>query len=297
VGGAFGADFPGGLDFKVAEKYRHQYLPGSQEYGPGEDHDRGTTSLEIGYSIRDVLRVELAWFLNLYRFEDSADRERTENTVQADLYWRFRPRLSALVEAAWAGYAYDSNTVQDSTATQVALGLTWNVTAKSAGLFKAGYQWKKFDKEDAALGAEDGSYYTVSGGLRHFFTRRTTAEIEVARNSQESDFNQNPYYLRTRFRAGLAQRFTTKLYGRAALRFDRDEYPTATSYQNPFDPAGVWESGERTDDTISGSLTAGFEVLRWFSLELTYSRDQRTSSFDTFEYTAGQVSLSAKAAF
>lgn len=297
AGAAAGAQFPGGLSFKIADTHAQRYLVGSQEYGPGEDSSLNTLQATVAYAIRDALRLELSGLRNVYAYDSSAERERAESTLQADLYWKFRPGISALVEASVADYAYDSNRAQDGGATQVALGLTWDVTAKSTGFAKAGYQWKGYDEENLPLGIENASYFTLAAGVRHFFTRRTLAQLELARGSHESDFPENPYYLRTSLGASISQRFTPKLYGRANLRYARDEYPAETTYENPFDPAVGAQTGERADSVLTDGVAVGFDVTRWLALELAYAGERRTSNFDTFEYNDTRVSLSAKAAF
>lgn len=297
VGAAAGGDFPGGLSFKVSDRYDERYLVSSQEYGPGEDSTLNTLKATVGYTIREAFRLELVGARADYTYDLSADRERAEDSVQVDLFWKFLPRTSALVEGGWTGYAYDSATAQDNEAFQLALGLTWDVTARSTGFAKAGYQWKRYDTENVSVGTEDGDYFTASAGVRHQVSSRTAAELELSRASRESDFPGNPYFLRTGLSAGLSQRFTAKLYGRATARYSYDEYPNDTSYLNPYNPSVGFESGERTDKTIGGALTLGFDVLRWLTLEASVGGEQRNSSFDTFEYDAVRVTLSAKAAF
>lgn len=297
AGGAVGGDFPGGLNFKVSDRHAQRYLVSSQEYGPGEDSSLNTLTASVGYKIREVLRLELTGTRSAYAYDDSTDRERVENAAAADLYWKFLPHTSALVEVGYHDYAYDSNEAQDNTAASVAAGLSWDVTARSTGFAKAGYEWKSYAEEDAARGTEDGQYFTLSAGVRHQFTRRTAAELEVSRGSKESDFPENPYFLRTAFSAGLSQRFTAKLYGRIAARWSRDEYPNETSYRNPFDPEAGPQSGERDDKALGGSLTLGFDVTRWLALEAGVAAEQRTSNFETFEYDATRFTVSAKAAF
>jgi hypothetical protein len=297
VGATGGADFPGGLSFKIGDTHARQFLHATQEFGTGEYAALNTLRASAAYAIRDALRLEGSWLRNQYTYDRSKRRERTENTLQADLYWKFRPRVSALVEAAFSDYAYDSNTAQDGSATQLAAGLTWDVTAKSTGFAKAGYQWKRYDEESRVFGTENGNYFTLAVGVRHSFTQRTSAEVAVSRASFESDFPDNPYFLRTALDATLAQRFTAKLYGRARLRLGVDEYPNETSYVNPYDPFAVTESGTRDDKTLAGKLTLGFDVTRWLALEAAYGVERRNSNFDTFDYTDHQVSLSATAAF
>lgn len=297
IGAAAGADFPGGLSFKIGDTQSSRYLIGSQEYGPGEDSSLNTLRAAAAYAVRDVLRVELTGLRLAYTYDRSLGRERVESSLQAGVSWKFQPSISAVFEAGYAGYAYDSNTAQDGSAVQFALGLTWDVTAKSTGFAKAGYQLKRYDDENAARGIENANYLTVSAGLRHFFTARTMVQFDLSRASQETDFPENPYYLRTAVGVGFSQRFTAKLYGRAGLRYTGDEYPNQTSYANPFDPGSGRHTGTRSDGTINGSLAVGLDVTRWLAVELAYGGSQRNSNFDTFDYSDNQVSLSAKAAF
>lgn len=298
LGAAVGADFPGGLSFKIGDRQTARYLIGSQEYGPGEDSSLNSLRAMAAYSIRDVLRLEFTGLRTAYTYDRSLERERVESSLQAGVSWKFQPSLSAVFEAAYNGYAYDSNTAQDGSAVQLALGLTWNITAKSTGFAKAGFQMKQYADENAAAGIEGANYLTVSAGLRHFFTSRTLVQIDLSRASQESDFPENPYYLRTAVGASFSQRFTAKVYGRAGLRYSGDSYPNETTYANPYDATGTGLTvGKRSDGTLAGSLAVGFDVTRWLALEMEYGYDQRSSNFDTFDYNATRVSLSAKAAF
>ena len=297
VGAAGGADFPGGLSFKIADKHALRFLIGSQEYGAGEDLTVNNLTATVAYAIRSVLRLELSGIRTASTYDRSVQRDRVETTVQADLYWKFRPAISGIFETSYVVYGYDSNTAQDGSATQIALGLTWDVTAKSTGFAKAGFQWKRYDDQSQALGTENGSYYTLSAGMRHCFTPRTVLTLDLTRASQESSFKENPYYLMTTFDASLTQRLTSKLYARAGVRYGRDEYPNATSYDNPFDTSTGLESGKRTDTTLGASVSLGFDVTRWLSLELAYGGERRNSSFDTFDYDVNRVTLGARAAF
>ena len=295
-GAAVGADFPGGLSFKIADKYKQIYQTATQEFGVGEDYSENALTATVAYAIRDALKVELSGGRTAYTYDLSLNREYAETTVKADLYWKFRPAISALIEGSYAAYAYDSNSAQDSTETGVSLGLTWDVTAKSTGFAKAGYAWKSYDVQNASLGTEDGEYYTLSAGLRHSFTPRTVLVFDLSHASRESDFPENPYYLQTIVAANLSQRLTSKLYCRVNASYNNEAYPNATSYDNPYDPASGVETGKRTDKTLVGDLALGFNATRWLSFELTYAAESRSSNFDTFEYDQTRVSLSAKAA-
>jgi hypothetical protein len=187
--------------------------------------------------------------------------------------------------------------VQDSNETGVSLGLTWDVTAKSSGFAKAGYEWKSYDVQDPSNGTEDGEYYTLSAGLRHSFTSRTALRADISHSSQESDFPDNPYFLQTIVAANLSQRLTSKLYCRIGGSYINEEYPNETSYDNPYVPGPGLQTGERTDTTLTANVSVGFDVTRRLTLELAYDGEWRDSNFDTFVYDQNRVSMSAKAAF
>lgn len=289
AGGTFGAEFPGGLSFEVGDAFRRQYLTATQEFGEGEESSHNVARAKVGFAIRNAFRLEVAFFNNIFRYDRSKDRERDENDLQVDFFWRFLPKTSALVELAYDDYAYKSNTAQDNTALKTALGLTWDITSRSIGIVKAGYEWKSFQDENDALGYENGGYYVLTANMRHFFDKRTTGELEIGRASRESDFSDNPYYLRTSVGANVGRRFTHKLYGRLGLRLHRDAYPHETAYLS--------ETGDRTDNVVHGDAALGFDILRWLNLELSYAGERRSSTFDVFEYTDNKASLAVKATF
>ena len=251
----------------------------------------------VTYAIRNALRLELSGIRSELYYSVSDRRRRVESTVQADVYWKFRPTISGLLEGSYEDFGYDSNTAQNNTATQAALGLLWDVTAKSTGSAKLGYQWKSYGNQDPTIGTENSGYYTVALGLKHFFTPRTVLGIDISHASQESDFPDNPYFLRTAVDANLSMRLTSKTYARARAGYSYDEYPNEASFVNPFDKNAKVETDVRKETTFSCGVTLGFDVTRWLSLELEYGYGNRDSSFDTFDYEVNQVSLSAKAAF
>ena len=97
----------------------------------------------MAYAIRNTLRVELYGGRGrTLAYDISDDRDRVESLGRATCTGSSAPRSPRWSRGSYEAYAYDSNSAQDNNATQVALGLTWDVTAKSTGFAKAGYEWK-----------------------------------------------------------------------------------------------------------------------------------------------------------
>ena len=63
------------------------------------------------------------------------------------------------------------------------------------------------------------------------------------------------------------------------------------------DSVALTETQKRSESTLGGKLTLGFDMTRWLALELAYGAEERSSNFDTFDYTVTRASLSATAAF
>lgn len=297
VGAGAGAEFPGGLDFLLGARHEEEYLTTSQEFGAGETETIDTLSATVGYRVRDALRLQAGARRLEYDFERSRERDRVETILQGDAFWRFRPRTSAFIEVAVTRFDYDPREPLDNEETTIALGLTWEATSRSTAVLKGGYEWKRYDVGDAAIGAEDGDYFVLAASGRHEFTRRTTVELGASRGTYESDFAGNPYYLETAFSAALRQQFTTKIHGRVSARYAVDEYPNRVSYDNPYDSGDAPETGERTDRALEAELAAGFDVTRWLTLEAGATWERRTSSFATFAYDDTRLWVSARAAF
>jgi hypothetical protein len=313
-GGAVGADFPGGLSFKVDDRQEQKFLIGTQEYGVelapgepgsgllyilnGEDYLVNTLNARAAYAVRDTLKFELSGTRSAQDYSVSNDRDRVEGTVRGDVFWKFRPRTSAFVEGSYHDYAYDTNVAQDNNATQVALGVTWDVTAKSTGIVRGGYEWKRYEENSVVNGTEDGEYYTVQVGVKHSFTPRTVFNMDISRGSQESDFPRNPYFIRNTIDVSLMQRLSPKFYGRVSGRYGLEEYPNFASFDNPFAPLGAPpQTGVREDTGYAWSVALGYDLTQWLSFKAEYGMGQRNSNFDTFDYDVTRFTVGAKAAF
>ena len=148
----------------------------------------------------------------------------------------------------------------------VALGLAWEATSRSTALVKAGYEWKRYDAETRRSGPRTAN---TSSSPRAPATssraaRGSSSASPAGRTSRTSPGT--PTTSQTACSAGLRQRFTTKIDGRASLRYAVDEYPNAVAYDNPYDPVDVVESGERTDRTLEAEAALGFDATRWLTL-------------------------------
>lgn len=289
VHASFGAEFPGGLDFKIGDRYSMLWLSPSDQFGRGEQYTLNEFFADAGFSIQDRARFVADFFNNLYEYDDSTDRDRQENIIAGTFYWRFQPKTSALFELSYGDFAYDTNVVQDNTAVQAQLGLAWNVTGKSTGEFKFGYEWKDYEDESQ----DDGDFFVFTLGLAHSFSRATSTHVSASRSSVETDFVDNPYYISSIFKADLKQQFSGKTYGKALLSYRSDDYPTTVAIT--VDEVAL--SDDRQDDTLGFGLALGWDATRWLNIEAAYTYEDRDSTLDLFDYNDIIYSLALKGEF
>lgn len=281
VFGSLAGDFPGGLGFTVKDTYEWGWLLESFEFGEGEDYTLNEFLLDTHYTFHDKMRIRFEWVNWAYDYEISADRDRTENVLTGTIYRRVAPKTAALVALDYAIYDYDLNPAADNTSTQLSAGVTWEATDRGTALLQAGYEWKRYDNdldtegEDIAVD-KDGEYYTLGIGIRYIFGRGTNTSLDMNRRSVESDFQENPYFVRSSLDAGISQRLFSRFTLGAGAGVEWDDYPNETVI---------------CDDTIAREDTTGrvrgrlaFDLVRNISLAVEIEYSSRDSNFDIFDY-------------
>ena len=191
------------------------------------------------------------------------------------------PKTAALVALDYAIYDYDANPVADNTSIQLSGGVTWEASDRGTALLQAGYEWKRYDNEldtdgDGLAENNDGGYYTLGVGIRYLFGRRTNTRLSLERRSIESDFQDNPYFVRSTLGAGITQRLFNRFSLGGDAEFEWDGYPNETT---------ICEETRAREDTtgrITGRL--GFDLLRHVTLSASVELESRNSNFDVYDY-------------
>jgi hypothetical protein len=275
-------DFPGGLGLKLKDVYDVGYLLPSNEFGPGEDFKFNHLELGAYYTFNDDWRINLDYQNNWIEYEQTNERDRTEHIFYGGLYRRIASRTALGLGVGYSDYGYDDNVAADNTALDVTGTLIWDMTAKSQGTIRAGYEWKTYNLEK-----DDGNFWILAAGINYRPLRNTSTYLQVIRQTEESSFIDNPWYLHNAVELTVNQNLTKRLYLRGIGELWADDYPNEALYRG--------QLGQREDDAYRVEGRLGVRLYQGLSLEGRLGYQKRDSNFDDLDYneTTAMITLNA----
>jgi hypothetical protein len=210
-------------------------------------------------------------YLNNSDTTAAADRKAEE--FGGAFYWRVMPRTHLLAEARQTNIRYHTNTSQNSKEERVYGGVTWDATAATTGTIKVGRLTKRFDSDDS-------SESTTTWEAIVNWTPRTYSKVDFysARQTNES--------------TGLGRFILTSVTGVTWTHAWSSVFSTGVDARYTKDE---YQGFDRTDDTNSLGLRAGYKFRRWLTLGAEYTWTQRDSNLGTFDYDKNLFMLTATA--
>ena len=210
----------------------------------------------------------------------------TKNEVGFNLFYRFLPLTSALVEY---GYAHKNNLDKglpstDSDTNWVWLGLTWEATSKITGTIKGGYTYRDYDGD-----IDDFDGFGMKGDLNYKLTSYTTIGLNGFRKPVDTAVTEEegvygPYYVSTGGTLSVDHKLTHKISANAHVSYRNDDYEEEGLY------------GKRRDDDRYGlGVGVNYQVQDWLGCEVSYSYVDNDSNVEIEDYQtniiAGKISL------
>jgi hypothetical protein len=296
LGGSLGANFPGGLEFQVADLWRRQYLPTEAEFDIAEYFDANQFYVEVAYRFGDRIRLALEYTAIDFTYEESDDLDREEDIWALTLFYRVRPKVSVFLEGGYSELEYHRRPyyIKDNENLQFRGGVRWDFTAKSSGEFRLGMHWKDYQTGIS----KDERNVVATARLDHAFTDRTILGLELRRQTVESDYYishpedmGNPHYLSTRLGATLRQRFGWRVTGEVGVYYREDVYPNV-SHEHELN-----QTAKRDETALGFHLAGEMGFLNHFTLRLSFGQENRNSNLDAYDYRQRTLSLGLKAFF
>ncbi len=204
----------------------------------------------------------------------SLTRKHDRDTLHTGLtfYYRVMPKTLLLLETRRTGVDYHNETPGvfslDNSEWKYLVGGTWDATAKTTGVIKAGYAHKQFSDS----GRDDKGSFTwdaeVSWALRTYstFALRTGQELE---ESTGDDSFIDTRFVNLTWDHAWNDRMKTEL----AYGFANEEYDLTN----------------RKDDTSSFSAGVSYDVSRWLALGFDVEHVERDSNQSAFDYDNNSV--------
>jgi hypothetical protein len=180
------------------------------------------------------------------------------------LLYRLGTRSLALGEFRNAKANYGSSlSTESNTEKRYYVGLTWDATAATTGIFKLGRMTKDFDAAGRS-GYEGGSW---EGTLRWTPLTYSAVDLLTSRATADSTGFGN-YSLITTNNVSWNHKWTGSLSTRAALGVVKTDFGGTT----------------RSDSASNYSLTMDYSVLRWLKVGVDWAGTDNTSNVPTAEF-------------
>lgn len=234
------------------------------------------TQQSIGQLVLGMDHREYRYTNNLQGYRD-VDRNRLTGTF----FYRIAPKTRLLFQASLGDYDYITKSQfpdQSSKETFYLAGVEWDITAKTSGSFKLGYQGKNFDQK----------VYSDITGLSYILDMTwkpntySTIKIAASRMTQESSQLFTSAFVTNTYSVDAEHEITPRTKLKAAYAYDNDDIVTVRN---------------RTDKRHNIVLGVEHSLLTWLSIGLDYQFIERSSDFEIYEYQANIIGLSLTTTF
>ncbi|AZD08516.1 Capsular polysaccharide synthesis enzyme CpsB [Pseudomonas chlororaphis] len=200
------------------------------------------------------------------------DKERNTTGLTTTWYHRIGSNTRGLLEYDHTNLDYQApNSTRSSKSNAVFAGAVWDITAKTTGKVRVGYEKKDFDSSeskdlDNPTWKVDMQWKPRTYSTFTFVARQALAEGDDGADAVKSTFTQ------VGWRHGWTERITTV----AQAGFGRY----------------VYEGQSRTDDLQDYNLAVVYAMRRWLDIELGYRLRDNDSDADNESFTRNVVQIS-----
>ncbi len=222
---------------------------------------------ELGYS----------QFTRKYSDEIYNTLDYSEDMYSFTGYYQLFPKTQALLEYDHGIIDYSKDSTRDGDYNQVRVGFKGELTGKTVGLVKLGYQARDYD----TAGKTGFDNFVAECGVTTKLSERTQLDLIYNRTAIESTYTPNNYYDTNAVSLILTQKLIGNFSARGSFNFDRNEYPEADT------------TGKKRRDTIwTGKLGLGYDIKDWVKAEISYEYKEDVSNIDIKDYNRNLTSIS-----
>ncbi len=207
--------------------------------------------------------------------------DRNKVSLSSSFYYRIAPNTRIPFEISITDYDYQntaSATNPGNNEYRYLTGITWDVTAKSTGIFQFGLLEKKYDSPLF----NDTSIVIVQLDGEWKPNTYTKIMFGTLRNSQESSQPFLPAYTKNQLYSEITHMITPR------TRFLLDARYTAAKANNP---AAI------NNDRVNIRIEAEHNLLRWLYAGIGYNFVERNSGRDAFNFKTNILTLKIRAQF
>jgi hypothetical protein len=305
VGGAVDLDFPMGLTFNLSDYYADAQIPRKGPTIPGLSgptdpfrdlpYQANDLNARAKYRFVDRWAVEARYNYYDYAYKNSYDESGSykRNLYGGSLYYRFTPKIDALLDYNYSTVDYKTSTIDDNRNQAAYLGVTFDPTSKLKGYLKLGYAQKEYD-QDLPNRNNNFSIFSVLIDLVYSLSRYDEFKLTGYRLPEE-DVDTNAPFVNTY--AVLGYRHKLAWNEKVSLTANVG-YGTKKFEQSTVDLNGLNTALQTRDDKQwFGGVGIGYAMQTWLTFGLNYAYINNDSNFRNYTYQANTVWFNAIVAF
>ena len=201
-----------------------------------------------------------------------------ENIYTDTAYYQVFPKTKALFEYNYGAIDYTRDDTRDGHYNQARIGLKGDITGKTTGIVKAGYQSREYDTQ----GRRGYNNFVSEIGLISKLSERTELTARFISTALESTFENNSYYNNNSFGLGLNQGLIGNYSLVGSFSVDRNIYPEES-------PTAL---KKRKDTIWTGGIGLEYQAKDWVKTGINYEYTRDNSNIDIKEYERSQIMAS-----
>ncbi|MFH0855468.1 MAG: outer membrane beta-barrel protein [Candidatus Omnitrophota bacterium] len=214
-------------------------------------------------------------FLKVFSNNSYEGYDYNEDVFTDTVFYQLFPKTKALIEYNYSDIGYIHDKTRDGSYNQVRVGLKGDLTGKTVGIVKVGYQNRQYDTE----GMDGFENFVAEIGLLTQFSERTQLKISFIDTAIESIYSNNNYYNNNSLLIELNQKLWERFNFTGSLGVDRNLYPEK-------DPT---LDKKRRDTIWTGDFGLEYQAKDWVKLGINYQYKQDLSSIDAQDYKRSQI--------
>lgn len=257
--------------------------------GPGLNrYWSNDASAGAAYELTAKTKVELSYdnyFID-YSIASLGFQNRMDNGVTGSFFYSITPKTSLVAEAIYRNVRHDQDTPEanrlNSNEYWAMAGVTWDITAKSTGTIKVGYEWKQFG---AGRKNFDSPVYQVY--IDHKFTAKTAVRLEGLRQANETDDPRVGYYT-------VTSGSLTFIYN-PLIKWELKPYVSAVNDRYSGELTVDGDTARRSDLLFAAGIDVTYAMNKWVSFTIGYKHTKRSSNLPFYDFTDNIAAVGLKA--
>jgi hypothetical protein len=206
--------------------------------------------------------------------QTTAAGDRTNQEFGGAFYWRVMPKTYVLAEARQTQIHYKlPGSPLSADETRYYGGVTWEATAATTGTIKVGRLQRQFKSDEPKFSGTSWEALVTWTPLSY-----SKFDLYASRQSNESS-GLGTFILSSLAGVTWTHAWSSVLTTGLDARYQKDEY----------------QEFNRTDETKALGMKVGYRFRRWLTLGAEYTRTQRDSNTNRFEYDKNLYFLTATA--